>query len=268
MRVAARTTAILIAALASAARGQNTFPSSGNVGIGTTSPGAPLDIIANSTATVPQFRVRPIGWSASTTSMPSVIDFFATFDNFPSDQSPRRTAAIRTQYTRPNPSTPGVWGSETLVFEVGTPDQGTSEPIERMRIAGNGTVGIGTATPSSSYRLDVAGAIGATDIFVTSNALPDYVFDADYRNAPLPEVAKYIAENHHLPGIPSAAEAEKSRLNVGDMQNKLLQKVEELTLHMIAADERNTRLEEQNRDLQAQVAQLRAQIQAKPQAGH
>lgn len=49
------------------------------------------------------------------------------------------------------------------------------------------------------------------------------------------------------------------------MQAKLLAKVEELTLHLIQADERNTaadernyRLEQQNRDLQERIAKLEA----------
>ena len=40
------------------------------------------------------------------------------------------------------------------------------------------------------------------------------------------------------------------------MQAKLLAKVEELTLHMIQADERNSRLERQNRELRQRVARL------------
>ncbi len=62
----------------------------------------------------------------------------------------------------------------------------------------------------------------------------------------------------YLPGIPAAAEVEAKGVNLGDMQSKLLAKVEELTLHMIAADERNNRLETRNRELQERLARLEA----------
>jgi uncharacterized protein YhdP len=93
----------------------------------------------------------------------------------------------------------------------------------------------------------------------------DYVFQPDYRLSPLTEVATYIEQNHHLPGIPSAKEVQTQGVNLGAMQTKLLAKIEELTLHMIQADERNNRLEaqgrdlrEQNRDLQQRIARLEA----------
>jgi hypothetical protein len=84
----------------------------------------------------------------------------------------------------------------------------------------------------------------------------DYVFAPDYRLQPLKEVAAYIAENHHLPEIPSAAEVKENGVSLGEMQSKLLAKIEELTLHMIQSEERNNRLENQNRDLQARIGRL------------
>ena len=50
---------------------------------------------------------------------------------------------------------------------------------------------------------------------------------------PLNQVEQYVNTNSHLPEMPSAAEVSKNGLNMGEMQNKLLQKVEELTLYMI-----------------------------------
>ena len=40
------------------------------------------------------------------------------------------------------------------------------------------------------------------------------------------------------------------------MQAKLLAKIEELTLHMIQADDRNNRLEQQNQELRDRIARL------------
>ena len=113
--------------------------------------------------------------------------------------------------------------------------------------------GIGTTSPQNP--LSVNGIIQAKEVIVNTD-WSDYVFAPDYRNRPLAEVAAYIQENHHLPGIPSAKEVEEKGVSLGDMQAKLLAKVEELTLHMIQAEERNNRLDRQNRELQERIARL------------
>jgi len=124
--------------------------SSGNVGIGTTAPAAPLEVVANPTSTVPQVRISPLGETGSSTSIPSYLDFYSTFDAYPSDQGPRRTATIKAQYSG------GTWGNEALVFEVGTGsvNDAANEPTERMRIAGNGNVGICTAAPGATLEVN------------------------------------------------------------------------------------------------------------------
>lgn len=109
----------------------------------------------------------------------------------------------------------------------------------RMFIATGGNVGIGTLHPG--YKLDVYGAIRAQQVIVDLNGVADYVFKPDYKLMSLANIEKYIKSNGHLPEIPSAKEVEQKGLNVGDMQNKLLQKIEELTLHVI---EQNKTIEE------------------------
>lgn len=102
-----------------------------------------------------------------------------------------------------------------------------------LNILSNGNVGIGTSQPQA--KLAVKGVIFAQKVKVTVNAAdwPDYVFREDYRLFSLTETANYIEENKHLPGIPSAKEIEKDGLDLGEMNKKLLQKIEELTLHVI-----------------------------------
>jgi hypothetical protein len=118
-----------------------------------------------------------------------------------------------------------------------------------------GTLQIGIGTASPQHTLHVAGTIGAQEVIVSANGA-DYVFQPDYHLSPLTEVATYIEQNHHLPGIPSAKEVQVEGVNLGDMQTKLLAKIEELTLHMIQLDERNARLEQQNQELQKRIAQI------------
>lgn len=105
-----------------------------------------------------------------------------------------------------------------------------------------GNVGIGTANPQ--YTLSVNGSIGAWDIVVTNTGWSDYVFRPDYRLRPLSEVSHYIKKNGHLPDIPTEAEVKQKGVSLGDMQSKLLAKVEELTLHLIDQEQQNQQLRE------------------------
>ncbi|MBK9638695.1 MAG: hypothetical protein IPO63_13120 [Bacteroidetes bacterium] len=80
-------------------------------------------------------------------------------------------------------------------------------------------------------------------IRATSFIHPDYVFDEDYQLMPLLELEKYFKTNKHLPNIPSTKDVkENDGVNVGEMQNKLLEKVEELTLYLVQIHKENEKL--------------------------
>jgi len=102
---------------------------------------------------------------------------------------------------------------------------------EVMRITSNSNVGIGTQNPA--YKLDVLGTIRAKEVLVNLDGGADFVFEKDYKLPTIEHVANYVQENKHLPDIPSANEMVKNGVSMGDMQVKLLQKVEELTLYVI-----------------------------------
>lgn len=125
---------------------------------------------------------------------------------------------------------------------------GTAVTSPRMVISSTGNVGIGTSSPANM--LSVAGTVQAYEV-VVNNSWSDYVFSPQYRLMPLDEVAGYIKANGHLPEIPSAKEVEEKGVSVGDMQAKLLAKIEELTLHMITAEGENRELRERVRKLEA-----------------
>ncbi|TKG87101.1 hypothetical protein EYV94_28490, partial [Puteibacter caeruleilacunae] len=95
----------------------------------------------------------------------------------------------------------------------------------------DGNLGLGLKNPSA--KLEVAGTIRAKEIKVESNGWPDFVFEDDYKLKSLDEVDQFIKERKHLPGVPSAKQMEKDGVGLAEMNKLLLQKVEELTLHLI-----------------------------------
>jgi hypothetical protein len=96
-----------------------------------------------------------------------------------------------------------------------------------------GNVGIGTRNPTQ--KLSVNGTVRAKEVIVDSG-WSDYVFAPDYKLPPLSEVEQHIKSEQHLPGIPSAKDVAEHGVGIGEMQAKLLAKLEELTLHQIAQE--------------------------------
>lgn len=107
----------------------------------------------------------------------------------------------------------------------------------------NGKIYIGNQTPSlptttGNYKLYVEGGILTEKVRVALRNDPtfwaDYVFANDYKLAPLNEVEKYYTANKHLPNIPSSQELLQSGLDLAAMQAKQMEKIEELTLYIVA----------------------------------
>ena len=94
-----------------------------------------------------------------------------------------------------------------------------------------GNVGIGINNPDS--KLVVDGKIRSEEVKVEIINGPDYVFEPDYELRTLQETKEYISENKHLPEIPAAKEMEANGVDLGDMNMRLLKKIEELTLYQI-----------------------------------
>jgi hypothetical protein len=107
-------------------------------------------------------------------------------------------------------------------------------------------------SPTGFYELSVNGSILSKEIVVDAHASwSDFVFSADYKLKPLNEVELYIKKNNHLPDIPTAKEVEENGQNLGAIQSKLLQKIEELTLYVIDLRKENIDLRERLENLES-----------------
>ncbi|MBU1115315.1 MAG: fibronectin type III domain-containing protein [Bacteroidetes bacterium] len=160
-------------------------------------------------------------------------------------------------------SNTGLAANTTYYYQVSAYNAGGDSPIDvgiyasattlsNSLWASNGTdisyndgnVGIGTSIPNR--KLTVKGKIHASEIKVDSNVPhPDYVFEDDYELMSLTEIDKYVSKYKHLPEIPSALEVKSNGLSVGEMQSKLLTKIEELTLYIIEQNKRIQKLKKE-----------------------
>lgn len=195
---------------------ENGLAVQGYVGIGTTNPSSPLDLYSTS-LNGPFIRLE-------TNAAPNGNQF---------------GDGIIFQHT-------GAANSIVLVEEPGYGDSVSfaldDSPWTRLlNIQQNGNVGIGTINPQ--YPLSVNGTIQAKEVIVNTG-WSDYVFDPNYHLRSLDQIAAYIKKNHHLPGIPTAADVKANGISVGEVEAKLLAKVEELTLQMIQLNNENKRLKQ------------------------
>lgn len=143
--------------------------------------------------------------------------------------------------------------NETSSDKLYIDNTNTSEPLVYGDFSTNlfwitGNVGIGSQgdnrTLASGHKLSVKGKIACEEVRVQPEAdWPDYVFAKDYDLMSISNLKKSIKENHHLPNIPSADEVAENGIEVGEMQRKMIEKIEELTLYVI--------------DLQEQIEELK-----------
>lgn len=125
-------------------------------------------------------------------------------------------------------STWGSGGNDAISFKGSGGDM-------LMHIDRYSNVGIGT-TETEGYKLAVAGETGIVAEKVTVKLMkdwPDFVFTKEYELPTIKEVEKHIEEKGHLIDIPNASEVKEKGIELGDMNKKLLQKIEELTLYTI-----------------------------------
>jgi hypothetical protein len=179
----------------------------------------------------------------------------------------------------------GVGGTGRFIIGSGTSTNSLTNTVDNSLVIGfdsdiptlvvgpsagigtTGNVGIGTSTPlgklhiqdgdfvissgsTKNFKVTSGGYLTARQIDVHVNSIPDYVFKNDYCLMSLIELGAFVSKFSHLPGIKSAEEYEKTgSVNIGELNMKLLEKVEELTLYVI-------QLKKENEEIKSRLNQI------------
>lgn len=129
-----------------------------------------------------------------------------------------------------------------------TPAQGTVVDWKpRLALSNLGGLSLFDNSGNKHFTVNETGEVWARKFTVTASTIPDFVFDKNYPLMSLSQLKSFIAQNKHLPGIKSASEYAQidNKVDVGELQIQLLQKMEELTLYILQQqDEINTLREE------------------------
>ena len=133
---------------------------------------------------------------------------------------------------------------------------GTPTPTAPLHVTGNVVFGSSAIIPATGYKVSIDGKVICEELKVQINtSWPDYVFEDSYDLPSLESVEAKVMADKHLPGIPSAADVKAQQgIELGDMQKRMLEKVEEMYRYMF-------RMNKENKDLKVEVSSLKEQIQ-------
>ena len=131
---------------------------------------------------------------------------------------------------------------------------GTYSPKSKLHVNGSVAIGPTDMVPATGYKLSVAGKVICEEARVQIRSdWPDYVFEPTYKLTPLHELETILKNQKHLPNVPSAKEVKAEGFDLGSMNAKLLEKVEELTLYLIELKKENHSLTERVKALETKT---------------
>lgn len=217
---------------------QNMFPSSGNVGIGTTTPTENIHINGVEPVLLIEGQgvQRPYGRFYN-----PKLEFKANGEKF--SLFVANAGALGNKFVMSNNKTSlSIWNEEIFLgFDPG------QIPVNNQLVSLNkpwaNKMAIGGKF-ATGYNLSVRGKSIFEHVEVKlAKDWPDYVFEDDYQLKSLDEVEEYIEINSHLPGVPSAKEIESNGINIAEMNSVLMEKIEELTLYNIQLNHKVKELE-------------------------
>ncbi|TKG87810.1 hypothetical protein EYV94_27950 [Puteibacter caeruleilacunae] len=182
--------------------------------------------------------------------------------------------ALVTQYTHSNGQFSGhshFWGGSTekVNFNSFARDWVLGPDANYMRAG----LGIGRYKASSDFlsvagNTSIDGTLKAKEVLVKTDVWADYVFKSDYKLQRLEDVDAFIKENKHLPGLPKESEVKENGFSVSEMNVKLLEKIEELTLYTISQEDKIKTMEKQLSQTNELLKICLEKLESKPNANN
>ncbi|AXT53353.1 hypothetical protein D1818_21915 [Aquimarina sp. BL5] len=128
---------------------------------------------------------------------------------------------------------------------------------DALYIDTDGKIAIGSVSSESlTEQLSVDGRIKAGGFIADASSFPDYVFAEAYDLMSLEKVKAYITLNKSLPGMPTEKEVVAQGLDVTQVTNLTVEKIEELYLHTIKQQEEIKNLKQLVTELQKQIKSI------------